>query len=102
VTNIDSAVLQKHWRHAHEEDSDAEMIFRPASYAFGPSRGRAGFDLRPDGSYAESAPGPADAPNETEGTWELRGDELKLRAGDGSTRVLQIASAEPDRLVIKK
>ena len=27
--NVD--VLQQHWMHSHEEDTDTEMVFRPAS-----------------------------------------------------------------------
>jgi hypothetical protein len=60
-------------------------------------------ELRADGSYGESAPGPTDRPEDTGGgTWELAGDELKLRSGDGATRTLRVVSASPDRLVVKK
>jgi hypothetical protein len=103
MTPIDPATLNRHWVHSHEEDTEDEQVFRPASYAFPPSRGRSGLDLHPDGSYGESVPGPTDRPEETEGgTWELDGDTLELRAPDGSMHVLKIASATPDRLVVKK
>ena len=89
--------------HSHEEDTDGEQVFRPASYAFPPSRGRSALDLRPDGSYEERAPGPTDRPEESgDGIWELDGDTLELRAPDGSTRVLKIASASQDRLVVRR
>ncbi len=102
MTQVDRGILQRNWVHSHEEDTDKEMVFRPASYSFPPSRGRTGLDLRGDGSYAQSAPGPTDRPEESEGTWELAEGELKLKAPDGSTRVLQIASADPDRLVVRR
>jgi hypothetical protein len=103
MTRIDLATLHRNWVHSHEEDTDDEQVFRPASYAFPPSRGRSALDLHPDGSYGESAPGPTDRPEEAQGgTWELDDDTLKLRAVDGSTHVLKIASATPDRLVVKK
>jgi hypothetical protein len=102
MTGIDPSVLHRSWVHSHEEDTDTELVFRPASYAFPPSRGRSALDLHSDGSYGESAPGPTDRPAETEGTWTLGGDELKLQAADGSTRVLKIASAGPDRLVVRR
>jgi len=103
MTEIDRAALQREWVHSHEEDTDGEQVFRPASYAFPPSRGRSGLDLRADGSYGESAPGPTDRPEEAGGgTWELDGDELKLRSGEGPTRTLHVVSAAPDRLVVKK
>jgi hypothetical protein len=94
--------LNRRWVHSHEEDTDEEMVFRPQSYAFPPSRGRTGLDLHEDGSYAENAPGPTDRPTEAEGTWELDDGELKLRGTDGSVRVLTISSVDSDRLVVRK
>jgi hypothetical protein len=102
MTQIDPATLHRKWVHSHEEDTDGEQVFRPASYDFPPSRGRSGFDLRPDGSYGESAPGPTDRPEESEGTWELNGDVLELRGPGGSTQKLAVVSAEPDRLVVRR
>ena len=88
--------------HAHEEDTESERVFRPASYSLPPSRGRSALDLRADGTYLESSPGPTDRPEQTAGMWELEGDRLTLRAPNGSTRVLRIASAEPNRLVVRR
>ena len=99
---VDRAALQRHWVHSHEEDTDGEMVFRPDSYGFPPSRGRAALDLRADGSYVDSTPGPTDRPESAEGTWELDGDDLKLNGADGSKRVLKIATAAGDRLVVRK
>lgn len=102
MSDIDPASLHRRWVHSHEEDSDGERVFRPAAYAFPPSRGRSALDLRPDGSYGESAPGPTDRPEESgEGTWRLAGDTLELRDLHGSTRALKVAFASPDRLVLK-
>jgi hypothetical protein len=67
MTELDPAVVQKPWVHAHEEDTDSELIYRPASYSFPPSRGRSALDLRPDGTYVESSPGPTDRPEQTSG-----------------------------------
>lgn len=97
----DAAALNGHWVHSHEEDEDGEQVFRPASFRFPPSRGRRALDLRADGSYGGSVPGPADRPEEAAGTWRLDGDELELRAADGSTERLHVVSAEPDRLVLR-
>jgi hypothetical protein len=103
MTDVDLETLSRRWVHSHEEDTDGEQVFRPASYAFPPSRGRSALDLRSDGSYGERAPGPTDRPEESgEGRWELDGDTLKLRAPDGATRLLKIASANPDRLVVRR
>ena len=40
------------WMHAHEEDpqdTSGREVYRPHDWSFGPSRGRRGFDLLPDG-----------------------------------------------------
>jgi len=42
-------IVRRCWVHSHEEDSDEEMVFRPAAYEFPPSRGRRSFELKPDG-----------------------------------------------------
>jgi hypothetical protein len=98
-------LLQRRWVHAHEEDTDSEMVFRPADYGLPPSRGRVAFELRPDGSFVESGLGAADVPEEASGTWDLEDDErivLSQGASQGVPRQMRIASAEQDRLVIEK
>ena len=102
MTDVDRSVLAQHWVHSHEEDTDSELVFRPASYSFPPSRGRSRLELRDDGSYTEGTPGPTDRPEQAEGSWELDGDSLRLAQPDGSTRVLRIASARSDRLVVRR
>jgi len=55
VTELDRAALQGQWVHAHEEDTDSELVYRPASYSLPPSRGRSALDLRADGTYVETS-----------------------------------------------
>ncbi len=91
--------------HSHEEDSDTEMVFRPASFKFPPSRGRAGFDLKPDNSFIEIGIAPGDGPHESSGTWKLQDSELQLFTPSSSskpTRTLQIVSVDKTRLVVGK
>ena len=97
-------LLQKRWLHSHEEDSDTEMVFRPASFKFPPSRGRAGFDLKPNSSFIEIGIAPADGPQESKGTWQLLDNKLELYKPSSSTpaRTMQIVSADKNRLVVKK
>ena len=106
MSKIDRGVLEQHWVHSHEEDSDKEMVFRPASYSFPPSRGRSSFDLKPDGSLIESGPGPTDRSEQKAGRWHLDAkDNLVLSSGRGrdeSSRVLKVHSADRNRLVVKK
>jgi hypothetical protein len=96
-------LLERRWVHSHEEDTDDEMVFRPADRTFPPSRGRTSFELRPDGTYVETSPGPVDVPVESEGSWSLEGDRLTLGAGgDRPGHAWEISSAEPDRLTVKR
>ncbi len=97
-------VLRRRWIHSHEEDTDKEMVFRPAAFKFPPSRGRRSFELKPDGTLVEGRIGPTDRPLETQGTWKLEDDNrLVLRPEPSKTpRVMQIASVDEDRLVIEK
>jgi hypothetical protein len=79
------------------------MVFRPAAFALPPSRGRRSFELKPDGGLVEGRIGPTDRPLETKGIWELEDDRLVLRRDPSETpRIMQIASVDEDRLVIKK
>ncbi len=102
MNEFERTAIQGEWVHAHEEDSESELVFRPASYSLPPSRGRSALELRADGSYSESSPGPTDRPEQATGTWALEQDRLTLRPQQGSTRVLRIVTAEPDRLALRR
>jgi hypothetical protein len=92
-----------HWVHSHEEDTDAEEVYRPATYPFPPSRGRTSFELRSDGSYVERSPGPVDVPVESRGWWSLEGDRLVLGAeGDRPGHAWEVTAAESARLTVRK
>jgi hypothetical protein len=99
---VDRSALERRWVHSHEEDAPGEMVFRPADREFPPSRGRLAFELRPDGSYAEAAIGPADVPLEVTGTWELDDDVLVISrdAASEPQRRLRVKAVEADRLVV--
>jgi len=98
-------LLQQRWMHSREEDTAAQMIFRPASYDFPPARGRTGFELRPDQSLVEIGIGPTDRVEESPGSWKLdQGNQLLFysKSSPEPTRVMQIVSVDKDRMVIKK
>ncbi len=81
------------------------MVLRPASYNFPPSRGRASFELKPDGGLFEHGIGPTDRREQTEGRWKLEGgNSLVFYKGSKSKphRVFLVVSSDKDRLVIKK
>ena len=101
---LDRQLLHRRWVHSHEEDTDRGMVFRPAGFDFPPSRGRLSFELRPDGTLLERGIGPADAPDQFEGTWDLEsGDRLILhRPGQAEPRrELTVESVDADRLVVE-
>lgn len=94
------------WLHAYEEDTEDELVFRPAAARFPPSRGRRGLELSPDGSYAELRPGPDDRTQRSPGRWALEaGDRLVLESGSGlddARKVLQIVSADGEAIIVRK
>ena len=96
--------LCQNWIHSHEEDTETEMVFRPAGYRLPRSRGRRSFELRPDGSLIQFGIGPTDKPVETRGMWKLEEDKIALYSKSKSkpSKVMQISHFDKDRLVIKK
>lgn len=92
------------WVHAHEEDTEGEMVFRPAGTDLPPSRGRMAFELRADGTFAETGLGATDVPEEATGSWDLVGDTITLSTGatQGVPREMEVVTADEDRLVILK
>lgn len=105
MAGIDRAVLHQHWVHSHEEDAAAQMVFRPASFNFPRSRGRASFELKSDGGLVEHSIGPADRGQKEQGVWELEKDNVltfRRNAKAAPHRVMRIVSAGKDRLVIEK
>jgi hypothetical protein len=103
MSNLE-ALLSRNWVHSHEEDTSTQMVFRPASYSFPPSRGRHGFELLPGGIAKASGPGPGDAPQVATASWSLANDRaLQLRLADsGQVINYAISSVEPDKLIIQK
>ena len=96
--------LCQFWVHSYEEDTDSESVYRPASFAFPPARGRTGFELLPDMSCRLVGIAAADGSEVTEGTWEIEGEDtlcirIKRR---GTGQVLRVASIDHDRLAIRK
>ena len=103
---IDPANLHQRWVHAHEEDTDTEMVYRPAAWDLPPARGRTGFELRPDQTAVHVAIGRADVPDEAHGSWDLEQEDdattISIRLDSGETQTLSIVAAEKERLVVRK
>ena len=105
MPEFEPRLLHRRWVHAHEEDTDHEMVFRPAEVELPPSRGRVAFELRPDGTFVESGIGPTDRSEPASGRWQLEDGE-KIVLGKGATggvpRVMRIAAVDQDRLVVER
>src|SRR5437016_4227940 len=101
---IDPKTLEQEWVHSHEEDSPGQMVFRPKSYSFPPSRGRKSFRLSSDGSLGTSGIGPDDRSIKGQGRWRIdASDKLTLQpaTGGAAKSVMQILHVDPDKLVVK-
>jgi hypothetical protein len=105
MASFDKQALHQRWMHSREEDTDTEVVFRPAHYDFPPARGRTGFELKQGGNLVEIGIAPTDAQQQSEGSWKLKDhNQLELYSGSDTEpyKQLQVVSAEEDRLVIKK
>ena len=101
-------IARKHltgsWRHSHEEDSADGLVYRRATFAYPPSRGRDGFELRKDGTATNAAIAPADGNVAASATWTLEPDGtiVFVRPSGQVLRRMTIVSTDADRLVIKR
>ena len=101
---IDPAVLHRSWVRSVEEDTPTEIVYRPSTYPFPPSRGREGMALSPDGTLTHSSPGTTDLARHRRGKWRLEQSRLHLDIEnlDPGARVLTVVQATPDRLVLRR
>jgi hypothetical protein len=101
---VDGSGLVGRWVHSHEEDTDGEVVYRPSTFAFPRSRGRAALELRADGTYSETAIGADDRAAPADGTWEVHGTLIRLTpsAPDASVRTLDVLTTGADRLTFRR
>ena|ERR1043165_6048834 len=105
MASLSKEDLHQRWMHSREEDTPTETVFRPADYNFPPARGRTGFELKPNGEMVEIGIAPTDAQQENKGKWKLEdGNKLSFYQGPEAepSQTMQVASADKDKLVIKK
>ncbi len=101
---VDGSGLVGRWVHSHEEDTDAELVYRPSTFAFPRSRGRDALELRADGTFSEAAIGADDRPTPADGTWNLDGPAIRLtpNAPNASIRTLDVLTSAADRLTFRR
>lgn len=61
------------WIHSAEEDTGEIEVYRPADFAFPPSRGREGFEIRKGGVFVLHRIAPTDGIEPIEGRWRADG-----------------------------
>ena len=103
-TQVDPLVLHGSWFRSPEEDTPTEVVYRPASYHFPPSRGREGMQLLPDGTMVHAGIGPTDVAHHRKGRWRLEDTVLHLDFEEptATRRALDLVEASTDRLVAKR
>lgn len=97
------ACLVGHWTHAHEEDTPATRLYRPADYPFPPSRGRTGFAFLADGALIAYDIAPADGVVAAHGRWSFvppNGIRMDLANVSSSSLTLDVVSCSDELLVI--
>lgn len=102
---LKAALVRRKWLHAHEEDTETEIVYRPVGYPFPPSRGRDGFELVTDGRCVAFGPGRDDRAEKDLGRWTLddhRRLELVMDKTKDRPVELQIVRVAEDRLVVRK
>ena len=81
--------LFQYWTHSFEEDEEGTAVYRPSGHRFPPARGRAGLELRPDGTAVRWRIGRGDAPEPLEGSWHVDASgtvrlSFPVQAGDAT------------------
>lgn len=103
MTRVARDALVRSWTRVQEEDSEGCLAYRPSDAEIPPARQpRTGLELAPDGGLRELTPGPADRREATDGSWELDGEELVLRVGDGPERRYGVERADADELRLRE
>ena len=97
-------LLCRRWVHSRAEDSATESVYRPPDFPLPPSRGRSGFEFKPDGTFKRFGPGATDISHVEAGSWKIddaHPDQIHVEV-DGEDSVFQIQDLAPDRLTIQK
>lgn len=99
---IDVGRLARSWVHAHEEDRDDRLVFRPAETPLPPSRGRVVLRLDASGVAGGGGPGPDDRSVRSQGSWELAGNVLTVRLSGMPEQRFHIESVDQERLIARR
>ena len=101
AAGIEASQLLGRWVHSHEEDQGGRLVFRPADFAFPPSRGRTALIFAAGGQLQVEGPGPADRRRTTSGHWSLQGKTLAT-AAPGWSGTFEIEAVDERALVLRR
>lgn len=101
---LDSKALCQQWILSNEGDFGPNLVYRPVTFSFAPSRGRSGLEFREDGTFKRVAVGPTDVSTVTQGIWQLIDPQQgRIRVTiDNAAEDLTVHSLHSDRLEIAK
>jgi len=101
MAGIQASQLLGRWFHSHEESQGDRLVFRPADFAFPPSRGRTALVFGQGGDLQVEGPGPDDRRRATSGRWSLQGNVLTT-AAPGWSGAFTIESVDEHALVLRR
>ncbi len=88
------------WRHSREEDVSDVRCFRPADYAFPPSRGvRTSYTFKADYTGFKGSTAPNDAENRENFTYKMQNNVITLNVGK-NIETYTIVSIDKDKLML--
>ncbi|MPY89398.1 MAG: hypothetical protein GEU99_15905 [Luteitalea sp.] len=99
------AALFNRWIHSREEDSGEVTVFRPSTFAFPPSRGREGIELREGGELLHYRMGATDRPDAVAGRWRVERDniiEVDFPTAQLSPYRLEVISVDNEALKVRR
>ncbi len=97
--------ILRHWTHSHEEDTQDLRIYRPADYAFPPSRGRVGFEFRRGGEVVYHGIAQTDGSEPSRGRWTIEGANVLRIAVDNphiQPFTLDVVSCDSQTLKVRR
>lgn len=104
MSNHLPSIIFQCWVHSWEDDREDIQVYRPSSYQFPPSRGRDGFELKPNGEFILSGPGPTDRPQSMTGTWTMQAEhqiKIQVPVWGNEGRIMELVSCADAMLKIR-
>ena len=104
MSDLQTCILGR-WIHSHEEDAEGVTVYRPAGYAFPPSRGRTGFEFREGGELVYGGIGRADGSALSSGHWTVtEPNRISIEVDNERTAsfVLEVVDCSKEALRVKR